>query len=250
MTRESGTGIARAVVSAACVVAVALWAGCAKKGGEKQGKVIKIGEYGSLTGADATFGSSTKNGVDLAIAEINAAGGVGGAQLQVVVEDDEGKPDEAATVVDKLLSQDRVAAVLGEVASSRSLAAAPKCQNAGVPMISPSSTNPKVTQIGDYIFRVCFIDPFQGTVMARFVTEHLHLKRAAILRDVKSDYSAGLAQFFTDTFTKLGGTVVSEQMHETGATDFTAEASVMKAGIRAGVQTFLNNLFKKHKGDR
>ncbi len=96
----------------------------------------------------------------------------------------------------KLISSDGVVAILGEVASSRSLEAAPICQENKIPMISPSSTNPKVTEVGDYIFRVCFIDPFQGTVMANFARKTLKLKTAAVLTDVKSDYSLGLAKFF------------------------------------------------------
>src|SRR5207248_6805930 len=96
-------------------------------------------------------------------------------------------------------------AVIGEVASSRSLAAAPICQRAGVPMISPSSTKPRVTEVGDYIFRMCFIDPLQGTVMARFGADSLHLKKVAILKDVKNDYSVGLAEFFSQAFTRSGG---------------------------------------------
>jgi branched-chain amino acid transport system substrate-binding protein len=204
--------------------------GCGKNdgGGGDKGAVIKIGEYGSLTGSEATFGHSTKNGVDLAIKEINDAGGIGGAKLEVVVEDDQSQAQEAATVVDKLLSQDNVAAVIGEVASSRSLAGGPKCQLAGVPMISPSSTNPEVTKKGDFIFRVCFIDPFQGTVMAKFVTQNLHAKTAAILRDVKSDYSAGLAKYFTDTFTQLGGRVVAEEAYSSGDTDFKPQLTSVK----------------------
>src|SRR5688572_19808119 len=141
---------------------------------------IKIGEYGSLTGSTATFGQSTKKGIDLALEEINAAGGVKGRRLEVIVEDDQGKPEEAAAVVQKLIHQDKVVAVLGEVASSRSLAAAPICQQAGIPMITPSSTNPQVTLVGDYIFRVCFIDPLQGELLGRFARENLGAKTAAV----------------------------------------------------------------------
>src|SRR5262245_28575833 len=140
---------------------------CSKKAAEESNEIV-FGEYGSLTGTTATFGTSTRNGVDLAIEEINKAGGVLGKQIRVVVEDDQGKPEEAQTVVTKLINSDKVVVVIGEVASSRTLAAAPVAQQAKIPMVSPSSTNPKVTQIGDYIFRTCFIDPFQGLVMAKF----------------------------------------------------------------------------------
>ena len=190
---------------------------------------IKIGEYGSLTGSTATFGQSTKYGIQLAIDEINAAGGVKGRKLQAIVEDDQGKPEEAASVVQKLINQDKVVAVLGEVASSRSLAAAPICQKAGIPMITPSSTNPQVTLQGDYIFRVCFIDPFQGEVMAKFAKDTLHAQRAAILKDVRNDYSVGLAQFFTQTFTANGGTIATEASYSEGDKDFKGQLTTIRA---------------------
>jgi branched-chain amino acid transport system substrate-binding protein len=115
------------------------------------------------------------------------------------------------------------------VASSRSLAGAPICQSAGVPMISPSSTNPRVTQVGDYIFRMCFLDEFQGTVMARFTAQSLKLKKVAILKDSKSDYSVGLAQFFTEAFTALGGSILIEQAYQSGDNDFRAQLTAIKA---------------------
>src|SRR5262249_37426082 len=135
--------------------------------------VIKIGEFASLHGSEATFGESSHNGTQLAIDELNAKGGVLGKKLQLLTEDDECKAGMPSTVVRKLISRDNVVAILGEVASSRSLEAARICQDSKIPMISPSSTNPKVTETGDYIFRVCFIDPFQGTVMANFANRTL-----------------------------------------------------------------------------
>src|SRR5687768_2073162 len=155
---------------------------------------ILIGEVGSLTGAQATFGISTRNGVDIAVNEINAQGGINGKKVAVRLYDDQGKPEEAANAVTRLIAQDGVKVILGEVASTNSLAMAPKAQAAQVPMITPSSTNPKVTEVGDFIFRVCFIDPFQGLVMAKFAHENLKTKSAAILKDQKSDYSIGLAE--------------------------------------------------------
>jgi branched-chain amino acid transport system substrate-binding protein len=143
--------------------------------------------------------------------------------------DNQGKPDESATAVTKLITQDKVFAVLGEVASSRSLAMAPIAQQYQVPMVSPSSTNPKVTQVGDYIFRVCFIDPFQGTVMARFSLDTLKLKKVAILRDVKNDYSVGLADFFSDTFQKGGGEVVIDQSYSAGDIDFKSQLTAIRS---------------------
>jgi len=217
-----------AVLASLALVAMGLLAGCSSSGGKSE---IVIGEYGSLTGSDATFGQSTKMGVELALAELTAkqGGKIGGLPVRVVSEDDQGKPEEAANAVQKLLNQDQVVTVIGEVASSRSLAAAPICQQAGVPMVSPSSTNPRVTEVGDYIFRMCFIDPFQGTVMAKFALTNLALKKVAILKDIKSDYSVGLAQFFTDAFRAGGGEIVAEQAYQAGDQDFSSQLTAIKA---------------------
>ncbi|MBA4148919.1 MAG: ABC transporter substrate-binding protein [Verrucomicrobia bacterium] len=199
------------------------------------GDVIKIGEFASLTGREATFGQSSHAGTALAIEEINAQGGVLGKKLVLITQDDQSKAGEPATVVRKLISRDKVVAVLGEVASSRSLEAAPICQNAKIPMISPSSTNPKVTETGDYIFRVCFIDPFQGTVMANFATKTLKLKNVAVLTDVKSDYSVGLAKFFKETFVQSGGKIGSEASYSGGDRDFKAQLTTIKAANPEGI---------------
>lgn len=190
---------------------------------------ILIGEYGSLTGGQATFGISTRNGIDIAVDEINKSGGLLGKQVRVIVEDDQGLPAEAQTVVTKLITKDRVVAVLGEVASSNSIAAAPVAQQNGIPMISPSSTNPEVTRKGDYIFRVCFLDPFQGYVMAKFASATLKLNRVAVLRDIKNDYSIGLADAFIENFTKMGGMIVGDESYSAGDTDFNAQLTSIKS---------------------
>jgi branched-chain amino acid transport system substrate-binding protein len=190
---------------------------------------ILIGEYGSLTGPEATFGQSTHEGIQLAIDEINAAGGVNGRKLKVLTEDDQSKPEEAASAVTKLISQNNVVAVLGEVASSNSLAAAPICQNNKVPMITPSSTNPSVTQKGDYIFRLCFLDDYQGQAMAKYVANDLKIKKVAVLIDSKSDYSTGLAGYFSEEFKKNGGTVVATQSYAKGDSDFRSQLTTIKA---------------------
>ena len=207
------------------LLAGALFAGCKQQGGN----TIKIGEYASLTGKEATFGISSHEGTLMAIEEVNAAGGVLGKKLELLTEDTQSKPGEPQTVVNKLISRDGVVAMLGEVASSRSLEAAPICQQNKVPMVSPSSTNPKVTQTGDYIFRVCFIDPFQGTVMANFATQTLKAKKVAVFTDVKSDYSKGLAQFFKEQFVKTGGQIVAELDFNGGDKDFKAQLTAIKA---------------------
>ncbi len=193
------------------------------------GGEIKIGEFASLTGKEGTFGVSSHEGTLLAVEQINAAGGVLGKKLNLTTEDDLSKAGEPATAVNKLISRDGVVAVLGEVASSRSLEAAPICQSSQIPMISPSSTNPKVTATGDYIFRVCFIDPFQGTVMANFAIKTLKAKKVAVFIDVKSDYSMGLAKFFKEGFTKAGGEIVSELDYNGGDKDFKAQLTEIKS---------------------
>ena len=218
-----------------CAIAALALSGCNNASGDggnasaANADEILIGEYGSLTGENATFGTSTRNGVDMAIEDTNKAGGVLGKMVRVIVEDDQGKPEEAQTVVTKLITKDKVVAILGEVASSNSIAAAPVAQQNGIPMISPSSTNPEVTRMGDYIFRVCFIDPFQGFVMAKFASSTLKFTKVAILRDIKNDYSVGLADVFTENFTKMGGTIVADESYSASDTDFNAQLTSIKA---------------------
>ncbi len=197
--------------------------------------VIPIGEYGSLTGGTATFGQSTHKGIMLATDEINAQGGLLGKQVKIITEDDQSKPEEAKTAVIKLLKQNQVIALLGEVASSRSLAAAPEAQRAKVPMISPASTNPKVTEVGDYIFRACFVDTFQGSSMAKFAYNNLKLRNVAILKDIKNDYSVGLADFFEKTFKELGGNIVSVESYSEGDIEFRAQLTAIKAKNPDGI---------------
>jgi len=190
---------------------------------------IKVGEYASLTGKEASFGQQSHKGLTLAIEELNAAGGVLGKKLELITEDNQTKPGESATAVKKLISRDKVVALIGEVASGRSLEAAPIAQAAKIPMIAPAATNPKVTQTGNYIFRVCFIDPFQGTVMAKFAQTDLKAKKVAVLSSVSNAYSVGLAKFFKETFTTNGGTIVSEKNFSEGDKDFRAQLTAVKA---------------------
>jgi len=184
---------------------------------------IVVGMYGSLTGDGASFGQSSREGTELAVDEINDAGGLlGGRQVKLLVEDDQSKPEEASNAVTKLVTQDKVVAVLGEVASRRSLAAAPVCQKYMIPMISPSSTNERVTEVGDYIFRVCFIDPFQGEVLAKFAYHDLKARKVAILKDIQQDYSVGLTDSIMKHFTALGGQVLDPVSYSSGDSDFKA----------------------------
>ncbi|MCP3165413.1 ABC transporter substrate-binding protein [Myxococcus qinghaiensis] len=189
---------------------------------------ILLGQVGALTGGQATFGISTRNGIELALKEANAAGGVNGKKLAIRVYDNQSKPEEAAQAATRLITQDKVVLILGDVASSNSLAMAEKAQAAGVPMITPSSTNTTVTEKGDYIFRVCFIDPFQGFVMAKFAREDLKLSKVAVLQDNKSAYSIDLSGVFTRKFTEMGGKVVTTESYSQGDTDYRAQLTAIK----------------------
>jgi branched-chain amino acid transport system substrate-binding protein len=226
------TSVAVSFIAACCFVGIL---GCSKSGAdvreETNADEILLGHFASMTGSEATFGQSTDNGIRLAIDEINEAGGVNGKKVRIITYDDKGDAREAGTAVTRLTTRDHVAAVLGEVASSLSLAGAPVCQEVGVPMVSPSSTNPKVTQVGDKIFRVCFIDPFQGFVCAKFAREHEGLKaaKAAILYDQVAAYAVGLQEEFEKAFTQQGGEIVSKQTYQAGDQDFSAQLTAIRA---------------------
>lgn len=190
---------------------------------------IRIGHYASLTGKDAAFGVATRKGVLLAVEEINAKGGVLGRPLAYLVEDIRSKAGESATAVKKLISRDKVVAVIGANASANSLEAAPICQNAKIPMMAISSTNPKVTEVGDYIFRICFIDPFQGAVLAKFAATSLKANRLALLTSVSSPYSVGLSEVLRRDFAARGGEIVAEQKYNEGEKDFRAQLTAIRS---------------------
>lgn len=175
---------------------------------------IRIGVFVDLSGPTSSFGLFTTNGIKLAVKEINNSGGINGRKLKIFIEDDQARPEMAKEVVRKLIFETKVEAIIGEVASTNSLAAAPDAQSAKIPMISPASTNLKVTEVGDYIFRTAFIDPLQGEAMAKFAFNELKARRVAILSYLYSDYSKGLEQTFEETFTKLGGKVVHKQNYD------------------------------------
>lgn len=210
----------------AIILLSGIFSACKDSGSENE---ILIGEFASLTGDKATFGQSSHNGLTLAVEEINNQGGVLGKQIKLVAEDDQGKTNEVQTVVQKLINRDKVVAIVGEVASSLSLAAAPICQQSNIPMVTPASTNPEVTNVGDYIFRVCFIDPFQATVMSKFALNSMKVKKVALLVDQKNAYSTGLAENFKRVFTEMGGEIVAEQKYSAGDKDFKAQLTSLKA---------------------
>lgn len=210
----------------ASIVAVSLLSACQNQGGG--GDKIRIGVFMSLTGSTANFGISSVNGIKMATDEVNNAGGINGKQVELLVQDDRSDASEAATIVTKFVTQDQVHAILGEVASSRSIAAAPIAQNAKIPMLTPSSTNPEVTKKGDFIFRSCFIDPVQGAAIAQFAAKTLNAKTAAIMVDRKNDYSTGLEKVIAEVFTKLGGRIVATQSYQEGDQDFNAQLTSLK----------------------
>jgi len=209
------TKVRTVAMSALVVLAMA---SCGGKSAE-----IKIGSVNPLSGEAATYGTSTKNSVELATAEWNAAGGINGKQIKLIVEDDKADPAEGATVFRKLIEQDKVVAIIGGVTSRVALAAAPVANDAKIPLISPTATNEKVTQIGEYVFRSCFIDPFQGKVGAKYVAEDMGLKTAGIIFDIGNDYSKGLMETFKVAFEAAGGTVVEPEGYPSGTTDFKAQ---------------------------
>ena len=181
---------------------------------------IRVGVFLDITGVTSIFGIPTRNGIKLAVEEINAAGGINGRRLKVFLEDNQGRPEKSTEVAARLINENKVHAIIGDVASANSLAVAPLAQEAEIPMITPASTNPRVTAVGDYIFRTCFIDPLQGEAMAKFAFNELMARRVAILTDVNSDYSKGLTENFTQTFTRLGGKIVAKESYFQSDSDF------------------------------
>ncbi len=236
----------RRVLGFALALALSLLPSCKKPGGGGGGttassgsaaepKEIVLGHFASMTGNTAHFGQDTDKAVRLAVDEVNAAGGVLKKKVRVVTLDDRGDSAEAANAVTRLIDVEKVNALLGEVASSLSLAGGRVAQRRKIVMVSPSSTNPKVTEVGDHIFRVCFLDPFQGKVMATFARNTLKMDKVAILKDVKNDYSIGLADAFKTSFTALGGTITVEQSYSAGDTDFSAQLTAIKASNSQGL---------------
>jgi branched-chain amino acid transport system substrate-binding protein len=192
-------------------------------------EMVKIGEVNPITGAIGRYGTTCHQGIQLAIDQANAGEGVLGKKISLLTEDNQSQAGQTSTIVRKFVNQDRVVAIIGDLTSSATLEGGPIGQAAKIPMVTPLATNPKVTEIGDYIFRVCFIDEFQGRVMARFALERLKSKKAAILTDVKQDYSVGLSGFFKETFVSGTGKVVREQSYASGDTDFRAQLTSIKA---------------------
>lgn len=210
-------------VLSAVILALTL-ASCSKA----ESNSVKIGGIFPLSGQVAVYGVECKNGVDLAIEEINAAGGINGKPIVLVSEDDEGNPDKTVNAFKKLSTKDGVKIVIGSLTSGCTQAITTLSQASKVVQIAPAATAPAITDAGDFIFRACFIDPFQGTVGGKFAAETLGKKRAAILYDIGNDYSVGLADNFKIAFEKAGGSIVSEESYATNDKDFNAQLTKIK----------------------
>ncbi|MBP2667392.1 MAG: livK [Firmicutes bacterium] len=214
------------------LLVVSLVTGCGKSADANK---IKIGLLNEMTGGNATFGTSSANGAKMAFKEINAKGGVLGKQIEAVIADNKSEPSESANAMTKLATQDGVVAVTGVFASSNAIAASSVAEATKTPFLAVGATNPKVTvdeksqKVKEYTFRVCFIDPFQGTVGANFVLNTLKLKKAAIMVDNSSDYSKGLAAFFNEAFVKGGGNILLEEAYLQKDQDFKAVLTKLKA---------------------
>lgn len=199
-------------------------AGCSKK----ESNTIKVGGIAPLSGAVAVYGVECKNGIDLAIEEINAAGGIDGKALEFVCEDDEGSPDKTVNAFKKLVAKDGVKFVIGSLTSGCTQAVTTLSQASKVLQIAPAATAPAITDAGNYVFRACFIDPFQGTVGGKFAYNNIGTRKAAVLYDAGNDYSVGLCENFIASFKSLGGEVVAAESYATGDKDFNAQLTKIK----------------------
>src|SRR5574344_1914806 len=213
------------MLSAALVGMMALSSvGCAKK----ESNTVKIGGIFPLSGSVAVYGVECKNGIDLAIEEINAAGGINGKQIVLVSEDDEGNPEKSVSAYKKLTTKDGVKLLIGSLTSGCTQSITSRAQAQKVVQLAPAATAPAITDAGNFIFRACFIDPFQGTVGGKFAAETLGSKKAAILYDVGNDYSVGLTENFEKSFVANGGAVVAKESYSTGDKDFNAQLTKIK----------------------
>ena len=222
-------------ILAGLAAATLVLTGCSAGGGTAQapaGDTIKIGVNFELSGDVATYGQANVQGIKLATEELNAAGGIGGKQIQLVEYDTKSDTAEATTLATKLMTQDKVIAVIGPATSGATKATVPVAERSKVPVISPSATADDVTVdasgVKQFAFRTCYNDSFQGTAAAKYASEKFDAKKAVILRDSSSDYSKGLADAFRDTFTAAGGEVVSEDAYAKGADNFNAVMTKFK----------------------
>ena len=212
------------VVLFVVMIAGMMFTGCSKKTSD----TIKIGGIFPLSGSVAVYGTECRNGVELAINEINAAGGINGKMLELVAEDDEGSPEKSVNAYKKLVTKDKCSIIIGSLTSGCTAAISSLAQAQKVLLLAPAATQTDITDAGDYVFRACFIDPFQGTVGGKFALEDLGAKDAAVLYDVQNDYSIGLYENFKVVFEQGGGKVVAEESYSTGDKDFNAQLTKIK----------------------
>jgi branched-chain amino acid transport system substrate-binding protein len=214
-----------ALVFAVLICAVSVFAA----GGRQDSNTVAIGAVFPLSGQVAFYGTESRDGALLAIDEINAAGGLLGKQLVLISEDDEGDSAKSVNAFTKLATRDRVSYILGSSTSGATQSMTALAQQAKVILISPSATNIAITRAGDYIFRACFIDPFQGVVGADFAYDTLKSRRAAVLYDAGADYNTGLAESFKIQFKANGGQITADEAYQTGDVDFNAQVTRIKA---------------------
>ena len=225
-------------IALAAMLAAGLTAGCGGGGGEKKaadaGKEIVVGVNAELTGNVANYGKSMLSGFELAVEEANKAGGVDGKQIKVVTADNKSEPSESGNAATKLVTQNKVVAVIGPATSGCVAAEEPVLTANKIPLIAPCATAPGITLQKDgktkpFVFRACFIDPYQGDIMAQFAAKDLKVKKAAILHDSSSDYSKGLAEVFTKVFTANGGQITTDEAFLAKDVDFKASLTKIKA---------------------
>jgi branched-chain amino acid transport system substrate-binding protein len=228
----------RAVAATLMIGSLGMLASCGGGGGEGGttqasgsggGDTIKIGSLQSTSGDTSTFGTSSNKGINLAAEEQNAKGGILGKKIDMILADDQSQASQVRQAVLKLIEQDHVCAILGEVASGRTAAAAPDCQRNKIPLLSPASTRNDITDLGDYIFRSCYTDAQQGKWIADFAAQNLHLTKAAIFTDSQNPYSVGLSQVIEQEFPKVGGSILVKENYASGAQDFQSQLTNIRA---------------------
>lgn len=218
-------GIKNVLLGTAVVSAMMMVASCSGK----KNDTIKIGGIAPLSGGVAVYGTECKNGVDLAVEEINAAGGINGQKIEFICEDDEGDSAKSVNAYKKLVTKDRVKVIIGSLPSGCTMAITNLAQAQKVVQIAPAATAVAITDAGNYVFRACYTDPFQGKIGGKFAYENLGTKKAAILYDIGNDYSVGLTDNFTAEYTSMGGSIVSKESYSTGDKDFNAQLTKIKA---------------------
>lgn len=207
---------------------LSLLSGCSSKAEDE--KIIKIGAIGPLTGKASTYGQSVKNGAELLQEEINKSGGINGKEIQFIFEDDQADPTPSIQAFNKLVDNDKVVAILGPVTSGATTAVAPNATSKKIPLITPTATEPNITNKGgEYVFRGCFVDSFQGEILAKYAKESLSKKTAAVLYNAGSDYSKGIADTFKKDFESKGGQVTEYLSYNDGDTDFNAQLTKIKS---------------------